>query len=134
MVITVKAHQETNQDVSGTNSCVMVIVMERVMVAVRAMVTEMVRDGHGYHGKSTREPLQDVSRINVCVCVCVSGFVNEDAGMSGLFVASGPSFKKGIQLDLLENIEIYGIISHALQLNPAPNNGSVHIAKKVLQT
>jgi predicted AlkP superfamily pyrophosphatase or phosphodiesterase len=45
--------------------------------------------------------------------------------MQGIFIASGPSFERGIRVPSFESIEIYNILAAALGLEPAPNDGDL---------
>jgi predicted AlkP superfamily pyrophosphatase or phosphodiesterase len=46
------------------------------------------------------------------------GYDNELFSMHAIFIANGPAFKKGYSRDTVENIDIYPLISHLLQLTP----------------
>lgn len=52
------------------------------------------------------------------------GYDNLDANMRTLFVAQGPSFKKGEVVEPFQNTEIYNMITSVLGLKPAPNDGT----------
>ncbi|CAA22177.1 Nucleotide pyrophosphatase [Schizosaccharomyces pombe] len=56
----------------------------------------------------------------------VHGYDNLSPVMRALFIASGSSFKnfKGKKLAPFQNTEIYGILSHILDLPAQPNNGT----------
>lgn len=54
------------------------------------------------------------------------GFDNKLLSMKTIFVASGPSFKKGYRLESpIEQVDIYPLLCHLLKLEPAPHNGSL---------
>ncbi|HOC48372.1 MAG: alkaline phosphatase family protein [Bacteroidales bacterium] len=44
--------------------------------------------------------------------------------MHSIFYAEGPAFKKGFSVDTLYNVDIYNIVTGALGLVPAPNDGN----------
>jgi len=46
------------------------------------------------------------------------GYDNELFSMHAIFIADGPAFKNGYSRDTFENIDIYPLISHLLQLTP----------------
>ena len=41
-----------------------------------------------------------------------------------LFIAHGPDFKKGVEVESFQNIELYNLMSYLLKVTPAPNNGT----------
>ena len=43
--------------------------------------------------------------------------------MQGIFVASGPSFRKGLVTPPLDNVDVYPLLARLLGLPPAPNDG-----------
>ncbi|MEO8274932.1 MAG: alkaline phosphatase family protein [Thermoanaerobaculia bacterium] len=47
------------------------------------------------------------------------------ADMHGLFVAAGPSFRKGLKTPPLDNVDVYPLLARLLGLPPAPNDGNV---------
>lgn len=47
------------------------------------------------------------------------GYDNQLESMHALFTASGPAFKKGFVSEPFENVNIYPLIAHILNLNPA---------------
>ena len=53
------------------------------------------------------------------------GYNNSVMAMHPIFVANGPSFKKGLLVEPFENVNIYTLICDILGLSPAPNNGSL---------
>ena len=46
------------------------------------------------------------------------GFDNKIIDMHGVFVASGPAFKQGIQTGTVQNIDIYPLLCKALDITP----------------
>lgn len=55
-----------------------------------------------------------------------------DPRMHGLFVAHGPSFRRGLRIDRFENVEIYNLLTAVLGLEPAPNDGDPRALADVL--
>jgi len=53
------------------------------------------------------------------------GYDNRLADMQAIFVANGPAFQKGIQLEDFVNLDVYLLLCHALGLEPASNNGTL---------
>ncbi|SMO93322.1 ectonucleotide pyrophosphatase/phosphodiesterase [Gracilimonas mengyeensis] len=53
------------------------------------------------------------------------GFDNQAPEMHSLFVAAGPDFKKGYQMETFENIHLYPLMVHLLDVEPAPVDGSL---------
>ncbi len=52
--------------------------------------------------------------------------------MGALFIASGPSFKRGHEFADVENIHLYNLLCAALGLKPAPNDGDDRLAREAL--
>lgn len=61
------------------------------------------------------------------------GYDNEHPEMRSFFLANGPSFKQGERTQGFQNIHLYELMAHLLNLEPAPNDGSldslIHILK-----
>lgn len=53
--------------------------------------------------------------------------------MGALFIAQGPSFKSGVKLDAVENIQVYNLMCAALGLTPAPNDGDDSLVRAALK-
>ena len=52
--------------------------------------------------------------------------------MGALFIASGPSFRDGVQIAEIENIHLYNLMCAALGIEPAANDGSLEPARELL--
>jgi predicted AlkP superfamily pyrophosphatase or phosphodiesterase len=52
--------------------------------------------------------------------------------MHGLFVASGPLFRRGAVVPAFENIHVYELMCRALGFTPAPNDGDPALASRFL--
>ncbi len=55
------------------------------------------------------------------------------ATMRGTFIASGPAFKRGVQLPEVENIHVYNLLCAVAGLKPAPNDGDDRLVKAALR-
>lgn len=53
--------------------------------------------------------------------------------MGAFFAARGPSFRSRAQIDSLHAVDVYGIVTRALGLDPAPNAGDPAAARRVLR-
>ncbi|NJL51758.1 MAG: alkaline phosphatase family protein [Hydrococcus sp. SU_1_0] len=61
------------------------------------------------------------------------GYDNQLSSMHGIFIASGPVFKKGLIVESFENIHIYDLIAKILDLNPASNDGNLDSVEILLK-
>ena len=61
------------------------------------------------------------------------GYDNLRPSMRATFIAHGPAFKKGIQVQPFQNIHVYNLMAHILNLQPAPNDGSLDSVRVMLQ-
>ncbi len=61
------------------------------------------------------------------------GFDNTLKSMQGLFVAFGPAFKSGMEVDAFENVHIYNLMAKSLGIKPAPNDGDLEVVKDMLR-
>lgn len=55
------------------------------------------------------------------------------ASMRGIFIAHGPAFKRGVELEPFENVHIYNLLCAALGLKPAPNDGDDRLVQPTLR-
>ncbi|CAL1538026.1 unnamed protein product [Lymnaea stagnalis] len=60
------------------------------------------------------------------------GYDNIHEDMRPFFMAIGPSFKKNFKVDTFLLVDIYPLMCHLLNLQPAPNNGSMNIVSLLL--
>lgn len=51
------------------------------------------------------------------------GYDNFTPEMEAIFYAAGPSFKQGVELPAMANVNLYLIIARLLGIDPAPNDG-----------
>lgn len=55
------------------------------------------------------------------------------ADMHSIFYAEGPVFRKGVTVDTLFNVDVYNIVTKALGVTPAPNDGSLQRISPLLR-
>jgi predicted AlkP superfamily pyrophosphatase or phosphodiesterase len=60
------------------------------------------------------------------------GYDPREISMHGLFVAAGPAFRRGVTVAPFENVHIYNALAAALGVKPAPNDGDVVVADKLV--
>ena len=53
----------------------------------------------------------------------VHGYDPAERAMHGIFIAAGPSFRKGITTPPLDNVDVYPLLTRLLGLPAAPNDG-----------
>lgn len=51
------------------------------------------------------------------------GFDNASPEMRAIFVASGPAFRRGVQLKTFDNVSVYPLLARLVGVMPAPNDG-----------
>jgi predicted AlkP superfamily pyrophosphatase or phosphodiesterase len=61
------------------------------------------------------------------------GFDNLAPSMQALFVAAGPSFKSGVTVPMVRNIDVYPMLAHILGLKPARTDGSLDSVRALLR-
>ncbi|WP_020404844.1 ectonucleotide pyrophosphatase/phosphodiesterase [Gracilimonas tropica] len=61
------------------------------------------------------------------------GFDNQAPEMHALFVAKGPDFKSGYKMRPIENIHLYSMMAHLLQVQPAKTDGDLDSVKVMLK-
>lgn len=59
------------------------------------------------------------------------GYDNYAPEMEAIFYAAGPSFKKGVEMPVMANVNLYLIISDLLGLKPAPNDGEEEVVRRL---
>jgi predicted AlkP superfamily pyrophosphatase or phosphodiesterase len=60
------------------------------------------------------------------------GYDPDAPEMGAIFIANGPSFKRGLVLDRIEIVDIYPVLMDALGLTPLDNDGDPAVANAVL--
>jgi predicted AlkP superfamily pyrophosphatase or phosphodiesterase len=53
--------------------------------------------------------------------------------MHGIFIASGPAFRRGVEIPAVENIHVYNLLCALAGLQPAPNDGDDRLVKSALR-
>ena len=61
------------------------------------------------------------------------GYDVKNKSMQGLFIASGPSFVRGVVVAPFENIHIYDLLCQILGIQPAPNDGDPAVTRTMLK-
>lgn len=61
------------------------------------------------------------------------GYDNALPSMRAVFVAGGPSFRQGLVIDGFDNVDVYPLLAHLLQVPAAPNDGNPGTLKKTLR-
>lgn len=61
------------------------------------------------------------------------GYDNCLPSMRATFIAHGPAFKRGLQTQAFQNIHVYNLLAHVLNLQPAPNDGSIDSVRVMLK-
>ncbi len=61
------------------------------------------------------------------------GYDNAWKAMHAVFYAAGPAFKKGYRQPVFENVNIYPLIAHILNIKPAKTDGDLDIVKGMLK-
>ena len=61
------------------------------------------------------------------------GYDNMEPDMFGIFLAGGPDFKNGLQTEPFENIHLYELMTHLLDIEPAPNDGDLKTLRHILK-
>lgn len=63
------------------------------------------------------------------------GYSNDLPEMWPFLVARGPAFKKGIKnAEPFNSVDIYSLMCHVMQLEPAPHNGSLENIKHLFSS
>lgn len=53
--------------------------------------------------------------------------------MGAIFLAAGPKLRRGITVPAFENVHLYALFCHLLELEPAPNDGSLDAVRGLLR-
>ncbi|MEM8559375.1 MAG: ectonucleotide pyrophosphatase/phosphodiesterase [Bacteroidota bacterium] len=61
------------------------------------------------------------------------GYDNAYASMGGLFVARGPSFRADATVSAFSTVDVYGLLTAAMGLEPAPHEGDPDVIARVLR-
>ena len=63
----------------------------------------------------------------------VHGYAPSVLSMRGILIAAGPAFKQGITVPAIENVHLYNAMATALGVKPAPNDGDMAVARRLLR-
>lgn len=72
-------------------------------------------------------------RLNIPRFLGDHGFDNILNSMRPVFVARGPAFKQNAVVESIDTVDIYPLLCHILNIEPAPNNGSLTRAATLLR-
>jgi alkaline phosphatase D len=61
------------------------------------------------------------------------GYDNSNTDMHNIFYACGPAFKKGYVHPSFENVDIYPLLAHLLELDPAATDGEIKDVEGMLK-
>lgn len=61
------------------------------------------------------------------------GWAPEYQEMKAIFFARGPNFKEGFKSGAFDNVHVYSLLAHILELEPAPTNGTIADVKHLLR-
>jgi predicted AlkP superfamily pyrophosphatase or phosphodiesterase len=61
------------------------------------------------------------------------GYDPQVRAMHGLFVASGPAFRRGAVVPPFESVDVYNVLARVLGVAPAPNDGNPEVAARLLR-
>lgn len=61
------------------------------------------------------------------------GYDNALPSMRAVFIARGPSFRQGLVIDGFDNVDVYPLLAHLLQVPAAPNDGNPETLKQTLR-
>ncbi|HYW49855.1 MAG TPA: alkaline phosphatase family protein, partial [Gemmatimonadaceae bacterium] len=61
------------------------------------------------------------------------GYDNALSSMGALFIAAGPSFRRGVTVPAFANVHVYPLLATLLQLHAAPSDGSLDSVRTLLR-
>ena len=61
------------------------------------------------------------------------GFDPHDPAMRAVFVAHGPSFKRGVALPMFDNVDVYPLLAKVTGVRPEKTDGSLRVVGKALR-
>ena len=61
------------------------------------------------------------------------GFLPTSRDMGALFVAAGPSLRRGLVVPPFENVHIYELLCRLLKITPAKNDGNAAVTRAFLR-
>ena len=60
------------------------------------------------------------------------GYDNRNPNMRPYFLAHGPAFKKGVEIEPFENTDLFPLICHLMGIVPPGNNGTLEHVESAL--
>ena len=63
----------------------------------------------------------------------IHGYDPSVLSMRGILIAAGPAFKQGVTVPAMENVHVYNALAMALGVRPAPNDGDMELARRLLR-
>ncbi|HBX65066.1 MAG TPA: alkaline phosphatase family protein, partial [Balneolaceae bacterium] len=63
----------------------------------------------------------------------VHGFDNMETEMHAIFVANGPDFKSGYRMQAFQNVHLYALMAHLLEVEPAQTDGNLNTVSVMLK-
>jgi predicted AlkP superfamily pyrophosphatase or phosphodiesterase len=76
-----------------------------------------------------REPIPAANRFSLGN----HGYDPRVRAMHGLFLASGPAFRRGAVVPPFDSVDVYGVLARVLGVTPVPNDGNPATATRVLR-
>jgi predicted AlkP superfamily pyrophosphatase or phosphodiesterase len=61
------------------------------------------------------------------------GYAPSFPSMRGILIAAGPAFRQGVIVPAMENVHVYNALAMALGVRPAPNDGDINVARRLLR-
>jgi hypothetical protein len=61
------------------------------------------------------------------------GYDPQVASMHGVFVASGPAFRRDAVVPALDSVDVYNVLARVLGVRPAPNDGNPSVTARLLR-
>ena len=62
------------------------------------------------------------------------GWDNQTPEMGAIFVARGPTIRRGLTIDAFESVHVYPLLAHVLGLEPNPDaDGRLEVLRSVLE-
>jgi predicted AlkP superfamily pyrophosphatase or phosphodiesterase len=61
------------------------------------------------------------------------GYDNRAESMGAIFIASGPAFAEATVVPPFESVNVYALVCHVLDIEPAPNDGSLDAIREALR-
>jgi predicted AlkP superfamily pyrophosphatase or phosphodiesterase len=61
------------------------------------------------------------------------GYDNTDSTMRALFIAAGPAFRSGAEVEPFGALHVYELVCRVLGIEPSPNDGSLDTVRAVLR-